>query len=129
MAGNIIGVVAQRLVRRLCRQCKQAYAPDETEATLLGADSSNPLLLYKESGCESCNFLGFKGRVAVIEVLKIDAEMDELIARSATRNEMLKAAQSNGFRDLAEDAVRHVLAGTTSLAEISRVVDLTTRVR
>lgn len=128
LAGNIIGIVAQRLVRRLCRQCKQAYAPDETESRLLAADSSAPLLLYRESGCEACNFLGFKGRVAVIEVLKIDAQMDELIARRATRHEMLVAAKSNGFRDLAEDAVRHVLAGTTSLSEISRVVDLTTRV-
>jgi len=128
MAGNIIGVVAQRLVRRLCRQCKHAYAPDATESKLLRADVSSPILLYKEVGCEACNFQGFKGRVAVLEVLKIDAEIDDLIARKATRHEMLVTAQNNGFRDLAEDSVRHVLAGTTSLAEISRVVDLTTRV-
>jgi len=128
MAGNIIGIVAQRLVRRLCRHCKQAYAPDATEMKLLSADSSKPLLLYKENGCDTCNFLGFKGRVAVVEVLKIDAKMDELIARAATRQEMLDAAEANGFRDLADDAVRHVLAGSTSLSEISRVVDLTTRV-
>ena len=128
MAGNIIGIVAQRLVRRLCRHCKQAYAPDETEMKLLRADSSKPLLLYKEKGCDACNFLGFKGRVGVVEVLKIDPRMDELIARNATRQEMLEAAEENGFRDLADDAVRHVLAGTTCLSEISRVVDLTTRV-
>ncbi len=128
MAGNISGIVAQRLVRRLCRHCKQAYAPDETELKLLGADPSKPLLLYKEKGCDTCNFLGFKGRVAVVEVLKINAKMDELIARAATRQEMLEAAEANGFRDLADDAVRHVLAGSTSLSEISRVVDLTTRV-
>jgi len=128
MAGNIIGVVAQRLVRRLCRHCKQAYAPDATELGLLGVDSSKPVLLYKESGCETCNLTGFKGRVAVVEVLKISAEMDELIARSATRKELLAAAEDSGFRDLSEDAIRHVIAGTTSLAEISRVVDLTTRV-
>ena len=128
MAGNIIGVVAQRLVRRLCRQCKQAYAPDATETGLLGVDSSKPLLLYREKGCETCNLTGFKGRVAVIEVLKINAEMDELIARSATRKELHAAAEDSGFRDLATDAVRHVIAGTTSLSEISRVVDLTTRV-
>lgn len=128
MAGNIIGIVAQRLVRRLCRHCKQAYAPDETERKLLGASSTKPVLLYKESGCESCNFLGYKGRVAVIEVLKINVEMDEMIARGATRKEMLTAARDSGFRDLADDAVRHVLGGLTSLSEISRVVDLTARV-
>ena len=129
MAGNIIGIVAQRLVRRLCRHCKQAYAPDETERQLLGISSTKPVLLYKEGSCEACNFLGYKGRVAVIEVLKINREFDELIARSATRAEMYESARNGGFRDLAEDGIRHVLAGTTSLSEISRVVDLTARVR
>ncbi len=128
MAGNIIGIVAQRLVRRLCRHCKQAYAPDETERQLLGISSTKPVLLYKESGCEACNFMGYKGRVAVIEVLKINQEFDELIARSATRAEMYECARNSGFRELAEDGIRHVLAGTTSLSEISRVVDLTARV-
>jgi len=128
MAGNIIGIVAQRLVRRLCRHCKQAYAPDETERKLLDISSTKPVLLYKEGGCEACNFLGYKGRVAVIEVLKITKKIDELIARSATRAEMYEAAQDGGFQELSEDGIRHVLGGTTSLSEISRVVDLTARV-
>ena len=127
MAGNIIGIVAQRLVRRLCRHCKQAYAPDETERQLLDISPTKPILLYKEGSCESCNFLGYKGRVAVIEVLKINKRIDELIARSATRAEMYEAAQEAGFRELSEDGIRHVLSGTTSLSEISRVVDLTAR--
>jgi len=129
MAGNIIGIIAQRLVRRLCRHCKQAHAPDETESRLLGIASGKPVLLYRDEGCEACNFTGFKGRVAVIEVLKISPELDEMIARNATRSEMHESAIKSGFHDLAEDAVRHVLGGTTSLAEISRVVDLTSRVR
>ena len=128
MAGNIIGIVAQRLVRRLCRQCKQAYAPDEAERHLLGISSTKPVLLYREGGCESCNFLGFKGRLAVIEVLKINKDLDEMIARGATRAEMHEAAVESGFRELSEDGVRHVLSGLTSLSEISRVVDLTARV-
>ncbi|MEL7187720.1 MAG: ATPase, T2SS/T4P/T4SS family [Pseudomonadota bacterium] len=128
MAGNIIGIVAQRLVRRLCRHCKQAYAPDEVERQLLGIDSSKPVLLYKEGSCESCNFFGFKGRLAVVEVLKFNRELDEMIAAGASRKEMYECAMASGFRELADDGVRHVLAGTTSLAEISRVVDLTARV-
>ena len=128
MAGNIIGIVAQRLVRCLCRHCKQAYAPDEAERTLLGISSTKPVLLYKEEGCEACNFLGYKGRLAVIEVLKINKELDEMIARSATIAEMRQAALDSGFQELAEDGVRHVLSGLTSLSEISRVVDLTDRV-
>ncbi|MDH3351568.1 MAG: GspE/PulE family protein [Gammaproteobacteria bacterium] len=128
MAGNIIGIVAQRLVRRLCRHCKQAHAPDETERRLLGISSNKPILLYKEQGCDACNFMGYKGRLAVIEVLKMNEGMDEMIARDATRREMHEAAVKAGFKDLAEDAVRHVLNGMTSLSEISRVVDLTARV-
>ncbi len=128
MAGNIIGIVAQRLVRRLCRQCKQAYAPDEAERRLLGISQSKPVLLYREEGCETCNFLGYRGRVAVLEVLKMNHAMDEMIARNATRKEMHDAAVESGFCDLAEDAVRHVLNGVTGLSEISRVVDLTARV-
>ena len=128
MAGNIIGIVAQRLVRRLCRHCKQAYAPDEMERRLLGIKSTKPILLYREEGCEACNFFGYKGRVAVIEVLKMNEELDEMIARGATRKELHEAAVNTGYRDLAEDACRHVMSGMTSLSEISRVVDLTSRV-
>ncbi|MEM7432243.1 MAG: GspE/PulE family protein [Pseudomonadota bacterium] len=129
MAGNIIGIIAQRLVRRLCRHCKQAYPPDETERLLLGISATKPVLLYKEQGCDACNFMGYKGRVAVIEVLKMNDQLDELIARNAPRAEMHEAAKGAGFRDLTEDAVRHVLSGMTSLSEISRVVDLTARLK
>jgi len=128
MAGNIIGIVAQRLVRRLCKHCKQAYAPDETERNLLGMTGNKPVLLYHEEGCDACNFMGFKGRVAVIEVLKMNEGLDEMIARDATRREMHEAAVEAGFRDLSEDGIRHVMSGTTSISEISRVVDLTARV-
>jgi len=128
MAGNIIGIVAQRLVRCLCRHCKQAYAPDETERKLLDTHTSKPLLLYREAGCDACNNMGYQGRVAVIEVLKVNSAMDELIACGATQQEMLTLAKQNGFRDLATDAARIVLSGLTSLSEISRVVDLTARV-
>ena len=128
MAGNIIGIVAQRLVRRLCKHCKQAYAPDEAERKLLGMSSTKPILLYREEGCDACNFMGFKGRVAVIEVLKMNENLDEMVARNATRREMHEAAIQSGFRELAEDGIRHVMNGLTSISEISRVVDLTARV-
>lgn len=127
MAGNIIGIVAQRLVRRLCRHCKQAHPPSELERQLLGITSTKPVLLYSEGSCESCNFTGYKGRLAVVEVLKINQELDQMIAGGATRKEMLEVALASGFKELVEDGVRHVLAGTTSMTEISRVVDLTAR--
>ena len=127
MAGNIIGLIAQRLIRRLCRHCKKAYAPDEAESRLLGDNLPQPLLLYREGACEACNFTGYKGRASVMEVLKINAEIDELSARGGTRKELHEAAERAGFCDMTNDALRHVLEGTTSISEIARAVDLTAR--
>jgi len=127
MAGNIIGVIAQRLVRRLCRTCRQPFTPSEDELRLLGADGQDPVTPYRAVGCEECEYQGYRGRVAIIEVLSIDASLDEMIARRATAREILAAARAKGFRTLADDGTRLVLAGVTSLEELIRVVDLTDR--
>ena len=127
MAGNIIGIVSQRLVRKLCRNCRQPYVPEKVERQLLGVNTPKALRLYREGACEACNFLGYKGRIGIFEVLRIDEELDEMIARAATRREISQYVIETGFKNLAEDAIRHVLAGTTSLSEASRVVDLTAR--
>ena len=129
MAGNIIGVVAQRLIRRLCTHCRQAYRPDDDlTRRVLGVTPEWTGEVYRAAGCEHCESTGYKGRVAIMELFKMDGEIDELIARRATGREIREAARRTGFRTLAEDAVARVLAGETSLDEISRVVDLTDRV-
>ncbi|GMU49541.1 MAG: pilus biosynthesis protein TapB [Candidatus Desulfobacillus denitrificans] len=128
MAGNIIGVVAQRLVRRLCQHCKKPYQAESHETRLLGlADDVPPLTLYRASGCEHCEYQGYRGRQAIMELLRMDADLDELIARRATMREMKQAALAKGFRSLAEDGLRRVREGSTSLEEVGRVVDLTER--
>ncbi len=130
MAGNIIGIVAQRLVRKLCAHCRQPYEADPIEMKLLGLDEgAHPPTLHRAAGCEKCDYQGFKGRTNIMELLKLDPELDELIARRATRLEIRKLALSKGFQPIIEDAAARVLDGTTSLEEISRVVDLTERVR
>jgi type IV pilus assembly protein PilB len=128
MAGNIIGVVAQRLVRKLCGHCKEAFTPDSATRKILGVPESWNGQVFRSVGCQYCNFQGYKGRVAIMELFKIDQEIDELIARRATGRELKMAARRTGFRSLAEDAISRVLAGLTSLEDISRVVDLTDRV-
>ncbi len=129
MAGNIIGVVAQRLIRRLCTHCRQAYRPDDdVTRRVLGVTADWKGEVFRASGCEHCDSTGYKGRVAIMELFKMDGEIDELIARRATGREIREAARRTGFRTLAEDAVARVLDGQTSLDEISRVVDLTDRV-
>ena len=131
MAGNIIGIVAQRLVRMLCRHCRQPYTPDATEMKLLGVastDAGRPApTIYRSVGCDVCEHHGYNGRVAIMELLKMDQDLDELIARRATVREIKTMALAKGFRPLIEDAIQRVMDGITSLDEVSRVVDLTER--
>jgi len=129
MAGNIIGVVAQRLIRQLCPHCKQAKEADEIERKLLGvADDAAPVTIYHHQGCPQCDYHGYKGRLALMEVLRMDRKIDELIAQRATLRELHDYAMSTEFQSLAEDGVRNVMQGATSLDEVARVVDLTDRV-
>ncbi|MGB7990628.1 MAG: ATPase, T2SS/T4P/T4SS family [Candidatus Methylophosphatis roskildensis] len=128
MAGNIIGVVAQRLVRRLCPHCREPYVADTVETRLIGISTERPEhTLYRAVGCDRCDYQGYRGRLAVMELMRMDADLDELIARRATFREIRNAARAKGFRALAEDGMRRVVEGVTSLDEIGRVIDLTER--
>jgi general secretion pathway protein E/type IV pilus assembly protein PilB len=128
MAGNIIGVVAQRLVRKVCRHCRQPYVANGADCKLLGVKpDAKPPTLYRAVGCDHCDYQGYRGRLAIMELLKIDGEIDELMAGKATARELLKAALAKGFRTLADDGARRVLDGSTSVDELMRVVDLTDR--
>lgn len=129
MAGNIIGVVAQRLVRVLCPQCKQGHAPTEDERTLLGLSAGQDAIIYRHVGCKRCGYTGYRGRMAIIELLRIDSQMDALIARRSHLDEMRALAMEQGFVPLAEDGVRRILEGYTSISEVMRVIDLTNRMR
>ncbi|MCB5207059.1 GspE/PulE family protein [Methylovorus mays] len=129
MAGNIIGVVAQRLVRVLCPQCKQGHAPTEDERTLLGLSPGQDAIIYRHVGCKRCGYTGYRGRMAIIELLRIDSQMDALIARRSHLDEMRALAMEQGFVPLAEDGVRRILEGYTSISEVMRVIDLTNRMR
>ena len=125
---NIIGIISQRLVRLLCPSCKQAHEADEVDSKLLGVEYVNEALtIYEAGGCPKCDNTGYKGRVAIIEALRIDGELDELIAKRATLGELKACAKATGYKTLADDAIRRVLNGETSLQEVSRVIDLTQR--
>jgi general secretion pathway protein E/type IV pilus assembly protein PilB len=131
MAGNIIGVIAQRLVRRLCPHCRAPHTADGLERRLLGlpegSRDDSRATLYRAVGCERCAHQGYKGRLAIMELLKMNAELDELVARRASARELRKAAHAAGFKTLVDDGMRRVLEGVTTLEEVSRVVDLTDR--
>jgi general secretion pathway protein E/type IV pilus assembly protein PilB len=127
MAGNIIGIIAQRLVRKLCRTCRQSYDPDVKERRMLGLSPTEPAALFRSVGCEQCDYQGYRGRVGIMEILMMDSAIDELVARRATAREILTAARAKGFKTLADDGIRIVRAGVTGVDELMRVADLTDR--
>lgn len=129
LAGNIIGIVAQRLVRVLCPECKAPYVPTDEERRMLAPLAGPDAVVYGPVGCPHCRYKGYRGRMAIMELLYVDEALDELVARRAAVQELRQAAVRRGFRTLAEEGLRRVLEGRTSLAEVARVVDLTGRIR
>lgn len=124
MAGNIIGVVAQRLVRVLCKECREPYVPSPEELRLIARPVQQ---LYRPVGCSHCQGKGYRGRTAIMEILVMDGEIDELVARRATLRELRTTAMARDFQPLADEAIERVVDGTTSLVEVARTVDLTGR--
>ncbi|MDX1518714.1 MAG: GspE/PulE family protein [Gammaproteobacteria bacterium] len=130
LAGNIIGIIAQRLVRKLCERCKEPYQLGDMERNLLGLKvTDKQQVIHRAKGCRRCENNGYKGRIALMEVLRFDDEMDELVARGGTHGDLLRMAISKGFRTLAEVGTSRVIEGSTSLEEVTRVVDLTSRLK
>ena len=128
MSGNIIGIIAQRLVRRLCVHCKTSYQAEAHEVRLLGASTDAPRpVIFRPCGCERCEFQGYRGRLAIMEILRMNGDLDELVARRCTVREIRHLADRQGFVALADDGLRRVLDGSTSIEELGRVVDLTDR--
>jgi type IV pilus assembly protein PilB len=117
-------VLAQRLARRLCDWCKEAYAPSEEE--MLGArwphqDLKVPEALYRPIGCRNCANTGYRGRIALHEVMPISPEIESLTIRRASSNEIREVAIEQGMYDLRADGLAKASGGLTSLREVSRV--------
>ncbi len=114
IGSNVIAIVGQRLVRKLCRNC---CTKDESQID--GVET------YQSVGCDRCDGQGYKGRVAVMEVLRFTSSLHELVIADATENTLLSAAQRDGYTTLSEEALRLVKEGITSMTEVSRVIDFT----
>jgi type II secretory ATPase GspE/PulE/Tfp pilus assembly ATPase PilB-like protein len=127
LAGSLIGCLAQRLARKLCTHCRKPHTADAEECRILGIDSAKPPTIYIPGGCEKCSNKGFKGRTAIIEVLRVDRGMDELIATNATRRAMMEYALANGFVTMQQDGISKVLSGEITLSELINTIDLTDR--
>src|SRR6185436_17782876 len=116
-------ILAQRLGRRVCKDCKEPYEASEDSLVPYGHVSQGlgTINLYKGKGCQTCNFTGMKGRVAIYEVMPISNEIRDLILRNATTNEILEAAASQGMKTLRQNALQKVIDGVTTIEEVLRV--------
>jgi len=130
LAGNLIGIVAQRLARKLCEKCRESYVMGSLERNLLGLKATDrEQSIYTAKGCQACDNMGYKGRLALVEILTFDSEMDEVLAKRGSQSDLLRTALSKGFKPLIEVGTDRVLDGSSSLEEISRVVDLSIRLK
>jgi type IV pilus assembly protein PilB len=123
----VIGIMGQRLVRKLCQHCKEPYTPSADDIELIrGAYDTNEfnsskLLMYKPKGCKFCNHLGYSGRVGIFEIMPMTNEMRALVMRSSAIHEVKKLARQQEMKTLWESGVKKVLRGWTSLGELLRV--------
>jgi general secretion pathway protein E len=120
ISSSLLGVLAQRLVRRLCPACKEAYQPDTRQCQLIGVDPDSHPTFYRAKGCSECNHLGYKGRQGIYELLPVNEHIRSLIHNGASEADIVEAARklSPGIRD---DGRARVLEGVTSLEEVLRV--------
>ena len=119
-------VVAQRLCRSLCERCKEAYVPGAEELALVGFPAepgeADELVLHRPKGCSTCGGTGYRGRMALHEVMPIDEQLEKLTVRRSSADEITRAAREGGMSSLREDGWLKVRNGRTSIEEVLRVV-------
>jgi type IV pilus assembly protein PilB len=123
-ASAITLVVAQRLARRLCPECKERYMPEAAALDRIGFpyEPGNPPTLYRARGCKRCGGIGYKGRMGIHEVLKMTERLERMTVEHASSDELKRASIEEGMLTLRDDGFAKVLLGTTSIEEILRVV-------
>ena len=127
VSSTLSGVIAQRLVRRLCDDCKEEYfaTHDEARQILANEDEIQDFMkkpIYRAKGCNKCDFTGYKGRLGVYEIMSINKEIKRLVAMGAHDLEIEEAAVKNGMRTLHQSCLSHILKGMTTIDEFVRVL-------
>ncbi len=117
------GVVSQRLVRKICPQCRKAYTPTEEEKRMVGIAENEDVTFYKGEGCQECGRTGYRGRRGVFEILTLDAALRREVANNASSEELTKTALKNGFVTMKDNCRRLVLEGVTTVAEAAKAIN------
>lgn len=122
-ASSVLGIVAQRLVRIICPDCREYYTPpeDSTEQKFLESSVAKPVILFRGTGCASCGGSGYRGRMAIHEVMPVTPEVRSLLNRCASSAELAVAARAGGMKPMKCDGIDKALAGRTTLEEVMRV--------
>ncbi|MCW5829265.1 MAG: type II secretion system ATPase GspE [Deltaproteobacteria bacterium] len=123
VASSVLGIMAQRLARRLCPDCKEAYSPPDAELAELGIKRSQLVdgKLYRAKGCDKCQHTGYRGRTGIYELLVISDTIREHVMKGSHAALIKKTAQAEGLTTLREDGIRKIIDGVTTTAEIMRV--------
>ena len=121
MSSSVVGVIAQRLVRRLCKKCRKKIEPDEYQRNVLDLKEGEEVEIYEAVGCEECNNTGYRGRIAVYEIMSINREIRDLIAKNENADVIKEAALRNGMKTLRMNCARVVKNGVTTIDEMLRI--------
>jgi len=121
VGASVVGVMAQRLVRKLCQSCKEAYEPTINERRQLEKTTTEIGALYRAKGCPRCRSLGYAGRIGIYELFVPGDEMIDRISQGAPLNELRDLARNTGMKPLRVDGIEKVKAGITTLEEVYRV--------
>ena len=120
LSSSLLAVMAQRLVRLLCNECKEPYTPDAAECELLNLDAQHPQQLFHARGCPLCNKSGYRGRTGIYEFIEIDDRLRTMIHERASEQHMVSYARTRS-PGIVEDGRRRILAGQTTVEEVLRV--------
>ena len=121
IADSVVGIIAQRLVRRLCPNCKKLRRAEQYELEFMGKDPTVPTDIWEPCGCQSCNGTGYYGRIGVYEIMELTPSIKRLINKRATAEELKTQALAEGMQTLRMNAAKLVLSGVTSFQEILSV--------
>jgi type IV pilus assembly protein PilB len=121
LTASLVGIVAQRLVRRVCQHCRQLHPITPEEKIFLQKYGYQSETVIRGRGCAACYNSGYRGRIAIHEVIPITRELKDLILKKATSRELIEFVRKQGYESMIEDGVQKILNGTTSFAEVMRV--------
>jgi type IV pilus assembly protein PilB len=125
ISSSVIGVMAQRLVRRICPKCIEEYKPEPDIFKNLNVNFELPdpgsVKLYRGKGCDYCKNTGYRGRTAIFEMIRINDEIRSMIMKNSSNNEIKEVAIKNGMRTLLDSGVEKALKGITTIDEVLRV--------